>query len=102
MTFVFQMPLEQGLKSGEEAVKFAEAEISKISALWTSTKWDELDWGRIKELQIRDILEDRTRKASEAQLGHCFDCPHFVKHVSREEVQHFRYQVANRPVRNAP
>ena len=48
---------------------------------WTNRKWEELDWGRIRELQTRDLLESRNQEAQRAQLGHCFDCPNFVKHV---------------------
>ena len=50
---------------------------------WDSSKWQELDWSKIKELQTRDLIEARDREAQQAQLGHCFDCSNFVKHVRR-------------------
>ena len=53
----------------------------KLFKDWTDPKWEELDWGRIKELQTRDLLQYRSQEAEKAQIGHCFDCPHFVKHV---------------------
>lgn len=60
---------------------FAEAEIARLFSSWTEPHWDELDWGRVKEMTTRDILERRSQEAAKAQQGHCFDCPNFVKHV---------------------
>ena len=48
---------------------------------WTHPAWDELDWARIKDLQTRDLLDHRHSQAENAQLGVCFDCPEFLKHV---------------------
>ena len=65
-----------------EAMKIAREELMNIYEDWTNRKWEELDWDRIRELQTRDLLEYRNQEAKKAQLGHCFDCPNFVKHVS--------------------
>ena len=65
-----------------EADKFVEDEIVKLFKDWTQPTWDELDWAKMKELQTRDLLEQRDQEAKKAQLGHCFDCTSFVKHVS--------------------
>ena len=45
--------------------------------------WDELDWlSKIKEVQLRELLDIRKQEASVAQNGVCVQCPSFVKHVS--------------------
>ena len=70
------------LRLQEEALKIAEKEVLPLLGDWSNPKWDELDWSKIKEMQTRDLLDRRSQRASDAQLGHCFDCPQFVKHVS--------------------
>lgn len=65
-----------------EAIKFADKELSKLCASWTSPIWDEMDWARIKELQVRDILEKRQAQAAITQSCRCLQCPSFMKHVS--------------------
>lgn len=69
------------LRNAEEKSNFAEGELGKICASWNQPCWDELDWTRIKELQIRDILEHRKLKGVELQQAHSLGCPAFVKHV---------------------
>jgi len=66
----------------KEAAKFADKELSKICKSWTTTTWDEMDWSRVKELQLRDVLNKRLAQASIAQSCKCLDCPDFLKHVS--------------------
>lgn len=65
-----------------EAAKFADKELSKLCSIWTSDIWNEMDWDRIKELQVRDILEQRETQAGIAQSRRCLDCSNFLKHVS--------------------
>lgn len=67
----------------EEATKFADKELTKYTSSWLNSAWDEIDWSRIKELQVRDILDQRQTQAEIAQSGHCLQCPNFLKHVSR-------------------
>ncbi|KAL2856557.1 armadillo-type protein [Aspergillus pseudoustus] len=73
----------------KEAIKFAEKELSKLCASWTTPVWDELDWARIKELQLRDILDKRREQAAIAQSCKSLECPQFVKHfeMQRDEWQ---------------
>ncbi|KAL4807189.1 armadillo-type protein [Aspergillus unguis] len=73
----------------KEAIKFADKELSKLCASWTTPAWDELDWARIKELQLRDILDKRREQANIAQSSDSLKCPNFVKHfeMQRDEWQ---------------
>lgn len=65
-----------------EAIRWASKELPQYINSWTDTTWDEIDWQRIKELEIRDILDKRRAQAQIAQSCHCLECPDFVKHVS--------------------
>lgn len=46
--------------------------------------WDELDWGKVKDLQVRELLVERQKMADIAQNAQCLKCPHFLKHVRRD------------------
>ncbi|KAA8650519.1 SKI complex RNA helicase subunit SKI2 [Aspergillus tanneri] len=74
----------------KEAAKFADKELSKLCASWSSPIWDEMDWARIKELQVRDVLDKRRAQASVVQSCRCLQCPQFLKHF---EMQHDEWQV---------
>jgi antiviral helicase SKI2 len=65
-----------------EALKFGNKELSKYCASWEDSTWDELDWARVKELQVREILNQRQAQAAIAQSCQCLSCPDFLKHVS--------------------
>ena len=62
-------------------MKFADKELSKLCSSWTNPIWDEMDWTRIKELQVRDVLEKRQAQAAIAQSCKSQQCPDFLKHV---------------------
>ncbi|MCJ1414142.1 hypothetical protein MMC32_000467 [Xylographa parallela] len=71
------------LKHRVEAVAVAEEEFAKFCASWTTSYWDEIDWFyRIKEVQLRDLLEARNKQLLIAQETQCVKCPNFVKHFA--------------------
>lgn len=74
--------MEGLLSRREEAVKSAEAELGKICHSWQSIAWDELDWSRLKDLHVRDVLEFRQQCLSKAEAVQCIECPHFVRHFA--------------------
>lgn len=64
------------------ARKVVEREFAKVGSSWTSSYWDEYDWlDRIKEIELRDILEARRNQLIIAHNCQCLKCPNFVKHV---------------------
>lgn len=65
-----------------EAVKLADKEFIPLTSSWEKPEWDELDWDRVKELQIIEVLNERRRQLEIAQACECLQCPHFLKHVS--------------------
>lgn len=76
------MDLDGLLNCREDAMKSAEAELGKICDSWESGAWDELDWHRVKDLHVRDILEFRQQCLSKAEAVHCIDCPQFSRHFA--------------------
>ncbi|KKK25716.1 hypothetical protein P175DRAFT_0462955 [Aspergillus ochraceoroseus IBT 24754] len=74
----------------KEAIKFADKELSGLCSSWTTSTWDEMDWARIKELQVRDILDKRQAQATIAQSCQSLQCPNFLKHF---EMQHDEWQI---------
>ena len=62
-------------------MKLAHQELSKLFGDWEHRDWAEIEWDKLKEMQVRDILDNRNRQALAAQMGHCIECPQFVKHV---------------------
>ncbi|KAL8671778.1 MAG: hypothetical protein Q9168_003725 [Polycauliona sp. 1 TL-2023] len=79
---IVKIDLDGLLKHREEVEKEAAAEIQRICASWQSSVWDELDWNRLRDLSVRDILELRQRQAAEAEAAGCIECPQFVRHFS--------------------
>lgn len=65
-----------------EALRLGDKELSKYTKSWLNPAWEEIDWSRLKELQVRDILDKRQAEAQIAQSCRCIECPDFVKHVS--------------------
>jgi antiviral helicase SKI2 len=67
-------------KGGEGYYKALE-ELSRLCGSWEVDEWNELDWARIHDLHLRDILSKRDEEAAITQHGQCLSCPHFIKHV---------------------
>jgi antiviral helicase SKI2 len=77
-----QIPCDGKLIRGAEVEQVAEEELVPICDSWTSTHWDEFDWSsKIKEVQLRDILEARRRDLAVVDHSQCLGCPDFAKHV---------------------
>ena len=67
---------------GGDAYKKAQEEIMRLCQSWELDEWNELDWFRIKDLQLRDTLANRVEESLVAQRAKCLQCPQFIKHVS--------------------
>ena len=57
-------------------------ELLALCSDWTSSLWDELDWSKVKDMRIREILAERKAKAQTIEKSKGLDCSDFVKHVS--------------------
>lgn len=70
------------LKSEIEQKKFAEKDFIEHYSDWSSTVYDEIDWSKVQELRIRELLHDKAKIAAVCQSVSCLSCPQFLKHVS--------------------
>lgn len=65
-----------------EQKKFAEKDFVEQYSDWTSAVYNEVDWSKVQELQVRETLGHRTAVTQLCQTGVCLSCPNFLKHVS--------------------
>ncbi|KAI9046942.1 hypothetical protein LZ554_009017 [Drepanopeziza brunnea f. sp. 'monogermtubi'] len=68
--------------SGGDAYQEAKGQISRLCQSWESDQWNELDWTKLKDMQLRDNLAKRMDEATIAQKAACLKCPQFVKHFA--------------------
>lgn len=71
-----------GIFEGGEPYQVAVRELTRICGSWELDDWNELDWSKVKELHLRDMLEKRKQEAYLAQKCKSLSCPEFIKHVS--------------------
>lgn len=64
--------------------QFAEEEFVKVLSSWISTAWDEQDWSKINDLQVRELLAERNSLARVVLNSRCLECPNFVKHYGMQ------------------
>ena len=70
-----------------EAMSRAKDQLLRAVSSWTSSTWQEADYSRVKDMNIRQLLEARTKAAQEAQEGEeCIVCPELPKHVSEDDI----------------
>ena len=55
----------------------------RLCTSWEDPAWDELDWLRVKDLQVRDLFDERKREAEIAQNRICVSCNKFLRHVGQ-------------------
>lgn len=68
-------------QGGDGYIK-AKENIMKVCASWELDEWNELDWSRIKDMGLREIIDKRFKESIVAQKADCLKCPQFIKHVS--------------------
>ena len=74
--------IQSGAKFYAEAEVIVE-QLNKLCSSWTDQGWDEVDWSvRVKDMKLRDVIDNRREAISMVENSKCVDCPNFVKHVS--------------------
>ena len=68
------------LKRGE-IFQLALERLSEICVSWDD-RWDEADMGKIKSMQLQEIIEKRAQLAKKMTNSPAMKCPNFLKHVS--------------------
>jgi len=57
-------------------------EIVTLCSNWESSAFDEVDWTKIRDMPVREILDKRKAIAATSQECQALECPDFVKHAS--------------------
>jgi antiviral helicase SKI2 len=66
-----------------EAMDQVKQQLLEACSSWTSATWDEVDYSRIKEMNIRNILDERSKAASDAQEDRVsVECENLAKHFA--------------------
>ena len=76
-----QINIQGVLNHHGEAIEQARHEMLAICRSWDQEAWRELDWTKIKDLHIRDVLDERSQQAEVAQAQTCISCSKFITHV---------------------
>lgn len=79
---IVQLDVADALRNNAEAMQTAVDQLLQSFADWTSTCWDELDWSKVKDLSLRNLLDTRKALATKAQSASCLRCSDFVKHFA--------------------
>ncbi|KAM3084467.1 Antiviral helicase ski2 [Clarireedia jacksonii] len=67
---------------GGEGYEDAKKELARLCSSWELNEWNELDWTKIKDLQLRENLTKRVQEAITSQKASCLKCPNFLKHFA--------------------
>ena len=78
---------------GGDALNKAEKRIQEICTAWDD-RWDELDFDKIKSLQLQELIEQRKTLVKKIEESPATKCPAFLKHVSTS-LHHFEDSLAN-------
>ncbi|KAF2226282.1 NUC185 domain-containing protein [Elsinoe ampelina] len=66
----------------QEAMKGIKAELLASCSSWTSSIWEEMDYSKLKEVGIRNIVDERRKFAQLAQDKEAVVCPNLDKHFA--------------------
>ncbi|UJO19573.1 Putative ATP-dependent RNA helicase [Fulvia fulva] len=78
-----QMDLAAVLQKDKDALADVKKELLETCSSWTSSSWNELDYYKwLKEMDIRTLLDTRSKAAREAQERACIHCDNFPKHFA--------------------
>ncbi|GAB1739220.1 hypothetical protein NU219Hw_g3969t1 [Hortaea werneckii] len=79
----FQVDVNAVLRKDPEAMAKVKADLLATCSSWTSSSWNELDYMKyLKEMNIRNLLDERSNKAAVAQNRECIQCPQLPKHFA--------------------
>ena len=79
---VVRVEIDDLLVPKEEGNTLVNNEVHKIFDSWQAPHWNEMDWSRIRELSIREILERRKKEQLIVDKARSIECPNFIRHFS--------------------
>ncbi|KAF2425251.1 antiviral helicase [Tothia fuscella] len=68
----------------KETQKLANDQFIPLCTSWTFRDWEEVNWRKIKDLALQNLLDARAKAADEAQNRKCLTCPKFLQHFSMQ------------------
>jgi len=77
----------QNLNHKKDTLKLAQDQFLPLCQSWNYEDWDEYDYGRIKSMKFRELLETRVKEGHNAIDKKCLECPNFLKHFEMEHDQ---------------
>ncbi|KAI9769955.1 MAG: hypothetical protein M1840_003665 [Geoglossum simile] len=79
---VVKFDIAGALNGDSDALKKGQDEVARLCDSWMAPEWDELDWSRIRDMHLRNVLDERKKEAVCAQERRCVGCENFLKHFS--------------------
>jgi antiviral helicase SKI2 len=74
----------KALNNKKEKQKLAEDKLIPLCKSWTYRDWEEVNWRKIKDLSLQNVLDARAKEAAEAQNRKCLTCPKFMQHFTMQ------------------
>lgn len=74
----------KALSSKKEKQKLAEDVFIPLCKSWTYRDWEEVNWRKIRDLSLQNVLDARAKEAAEAQNRKCLTCPKFLQHFTMQ------------------
>jgi antiviral helicase SKI2 len=68
----------------KEGRQLAEDQLLPLCQSWTFRDWDEVNWRKIKDLAVQNLLDERKKIGEEAQNKKCLTCPKFLQHFTMQ------------------
>ncbi|KAK3673037.1 Antiviral helicase ski2 [Recurvomyces mirabilis] len=73
------------LQKQPDAMTEAKTELLACCSSWTSSTWNELEYYKwLKEMSLRQLMDERAKAANIAQQCECIHCKDFAKHYAME------------------
>jgi antiviral helicase SKI2 len=74
----------KALNNKNEAQKLAEDQFIPLCKSWTYRDWEEVNWRKIKDLSLQNLLDARAKETAEAQNRKCVTCSKFLQHFTMQ------------------
>lgn len=74
----------KALGNKKERQKLAEDIFIPLCKSWTYKNWEEVDWRKIKDMSLQNLLDARAKEAAEAQNRISLTCPKFMQHFTMQ------------------
>jgi antiviral helicase SKI2 len=74
----------KSLANKKESKALAETLLLPLVQSWTFQDWDEVNWWKIKDMNVQNLLDERKKIADEAQSKTALTCPKFLQHFTMQ------------------